>query len=121
MLLACEPQLMTDIDTLWWTEGQTLFESESVSLSVVSNSWRPHWLYSAGLFCPGNTPGKNTGVDCHSFLPDPGIKPGSPALKANSLPSEPPYLEFPNFHIGEGNGTPLQYSCLENPMDGGAW
>ena len=35
------------------------------------------------------------------------------------------------FHLGiygpsisstrEGNGTPLQYSCLENPMDGGAW
>ena len=25
----------------------------------------------------------------------------------------------PNF--GEGNGTPLQYSCLENPMDGEAW
>ena len=24
-------------------------------------------------------------------------------------------------HTGEGNGTPLQYSCLENPMDGGAW
>ena len=23
--------------------------------------------------------------------------------------------------IGEGNGTPLQYSCLENPMEGGAW
>ena len=23
--------------------------------------------------------------------------------------------------IGEGNGTPLQYSCLENPRDGGAW
>ena len=22
--------------------------------------------------------------------------------------------------FGEGNGTPLQYSCLENPMDGGA-
>ena len=22
---------------------------------------------------------------------------------------------------GEGNGTPLQYYCLENPMDGGAW
>ena len=30
-----------------------------------------------------------------------------------------------NYHIqytvGEGNGTPLQYSCLENPMGGGAW
>ena len=23
--------------------------------------------------------------------------------------------------MGEGNGTQLQYSCLENPMDGGAW
>ena len=23
--------------------------------------------------------------------------------------------------FGEGNGTPPQYSCLENPMDGGAW
>ena len=23
--------------------------------------------------------------------------------------------------FGEGNGTPLQYYCLENPMDGGAW
>ena len=22
---------------------------------------------------------------------------------------------------GEGNGNPLQYSCLENPMNGGAW
>ena len=26
-----------------------------------------------------------------------------------------------NAFVGEGNGTPLQYSCLENPMDGGAW
>ena len=23
--------------------------------------------------------------------------------------------------VGEGNGTPLQYSCLGNPVDGGAW
>ena len=28
------------------------------------------------------------------------------------------YLRVP---FGEGSGTPLQYSCLENPMDGGAW
>ena len=32
------------------------------------------------------------------------------------LPFEPPSL-----CLGEGDGTPLQYSCLENPMDGGAW
>ena len=26
-----------------------------------------------------------------------------------------------NVNFGEGNGNPLQYSCLENPMEGGAW
>ena len=32
------------------------------------------------------------------------------------------YLESPQAEkTEEGNGTPLQYSCLENPMDGGAW
>ena len=30
-------------------------------------------------------------------------------------------LITPNDMQGEGNGTPLQYSCLENPMDGRAW
>ena len=30
-------------------------------------------------------------------------------------------LEHSIYHIGEGAGDPLQYSCLENPMDGGAW
>ena len=28
---------------------------------------------------------------------------------------------LPVVKFGEGNGTPLQYSCLENPMDGGTW
>ena len=28
-----------------------------------------------------------------------------------------PYM----WNLREGDGTPLQYSCLENPMDGGAW
>ena len=31
------------------------------------------------------------------------------------------FKELPHAVVGEGNGTPLQYSCLENPMDGGAW
>ena len=31
------------------------------------------------------------------------------------------YLMQLNYENGEGDGTPLQYSCLENPMDGGAW
>ena len=31
------------------------------------------------------------------------------------------YFIHVSVYIGEGNGTPLQYSRLENPMDGGAW
>ena len=47
----------------------------------------------------------------------------SPILQFKSINSL--VLSFPYSptltSIGEGNGTPLQYSCLENPMDGGAW
>ena len=32
-----------------------------------------------------------------------------------------PFLDAHPETNGEGNGTPLQYSCLENPMDGEAW
>ena len=31
------------------------------------------------------------------------------------------YIRASRHWSREGNGTPLQYSCLENPMDGGAW
>ena len=31
------------------------------------------------------------------------------------------YFTYSSVYTGEGNGTPLQHSCLENPMDGGAW
>ena len=33
----------------------------------------------------------------------------------------PAYLTYMQSTSGEGNGSSLQYSCLENPMDGGAW
>ena len=39
------------------------------------------------------------------------------AYNEGDLGSIPGLGRFP----GEGNGNPLQYSCLENPMDGGAW
>ena len=48
---------------------------------------------------PGSSDGKVSAYNAG----DPGLIPGS-----GSSP-------------GEGNGTPLQYSCLENPMDGRAW
>ena len=38
------------------------------------------------------------------------------------IPKKGNTKECSNYHtIAQGNGTPLQYSCLENPMDGGAW
>ena len=39
------------------------------------------------------------------------------AYNAGDLGSIPGSGRYP----GEGNGSPLQYSCLENPMDEGAW
>ena len=54
----------------------------------------------------------------------PGTEPGSPAWQVDSSPSELPekaYLYIVVCICREGNGNPLQYSCLENPMDGGAW
>ena len=67
---------------------------KSVSHSVVSNRFRPCGLQPARLLCPRDFPGKNTGRELPFPSPgdhsNPGIEPGSPALKADSLPSEPP-------------------------------
>ena len=57
----------------------------------------------------------------HTSLP-PGISTGGSEVKlsaynAGDLGSIPGLGRSP----GEENGNPLQYSCLENPMDGGAW
>ena len=49
--------------------------------------------------CPGGSDGKASAYS----VGDPGSIPGSGRSPA------------------AGNGTPLQYSCLENPVDGGAW
>ena len=70
----------------------------------------------------------NTEGDGQSFwTPPEGLNaPGGSVLKKNLLAcardigvmgSLPSWARSP----GEGNGNPLQYSCLENPMDGGAW
>ena len=69
---------------------------------------------------------KNKDVLCLFFQKSVGSQMGSPIVhhdhyvrvcqksKFSSLTTTAP-------EPGEGDGTPLQYSCLENPMDGGAW
>ena len=54
-------------------------------------------------------PSRNTGVSCHSLLLPLKIRASYQNLLLYSST------------LGEGNGTPLQYSFLENPMDRGAW
>ena len=65
----------------------------NVSHSVVSNSLWHHGLQLARLLCPWGFPRQENwgGLPFLSpgDLPGPGIKPGSPALQADSLPSEP--------------------------------
>ena len=45
----------------------------------------------------------------------------SPWGREESDPTERLHFHFSLSCIGEGNGNPLHYSCLENPRDGGAW
>ena len=52
---------------------------------------------------------------CMSFPGGSEVK--ASACNAGDLGSIPGSAGSP----GDGNGNPLQYSCLENPMDGGAW
>ena len=44
-----------------------------------------------------------------------------PCGRQESDTTEQLHFDFSHSCIGEGNGNPLQYSCLENPRDGGAW
>ena len=79
----------------------------------------------------GDSPGKNTGVSCHVLLQ--GIFLTwwsnlhllvSPPLQVDFLPTKPcgkpGSISGSGRSPGEGNGSPFQYSCLENPMDRGA-
>ena len=74
--------------------------------------------------------GKNAGVGCHALLqgivPTQGSNPGLPHCRHilyHLSHQERPYVIviIYRYNFGEGNGTPLQYSCFENPMDRGAW
>ena len=49
-----------------------------------------------------------------------GVRLGRQVLSPGHITASP-VLPFLMTEYGDGNGTPLQYSCLENPMDGGVW
>ena len=56
---------------------EAICQSESESFSVMSDSMQPHGLLSTKLLSPWNSPGKNTGMGCHSLLQGIFLTPGS--------------------------------------------
>ena len=86
----------------------------------MSDSLRLCRLQPARLLCPWEFPGKNTAVGCHFLLQ--GLLPTHVSYFDRQIfTAEPQTLKVGLYcQVGEGNGNPLQYSCLENPMDGGA-
>ena len=55
---------------------------------------------------------------CQNYIKFPG---GSDGKESACNAGDPGLIPGSGRTSGEGNGNPLQYSCLENPMDGGAW
>ena len=72
--------------------------------SLQRRQWQP-----TPVLLPGKSHGRRSLVGC------------SPWGREESDTTERLHFHFLLSCIGEGNGTPLQCSCLENPRDGGAW
>ena len=70
--------------------------------------WRRKWQPTP-VFLPGESHGWRSLVGC------------SPWGREESDMTERLHFHFSLSCIGEGNGNPLQCSCLENPRDGGVW
>ena len=70
--------------------------------------WRRQW-HPTPVLLPGKSHGRRSLVGC------------SPWGRQESDTTERLHFHFSLSYIGEGNGNPLQCSCLENPRDGGAW
>ena len=93
-------------------------------ISVMSNSVLPHELKPARLLCPWNSPGKNTGVGCHSLLQGIFLTQGSnPDLlgllhwQAGSLPLSPPGNPiFPNRKFSFFSQPFWTYSMKTSPI-----
>ena len=69
--------------------------------------WRSQWQPTPVLL-PGESHGQRSLVGCSPWV-------------AKSDTTEWLHFHFSLSYIGEGNGNPLQCSCLENPRDRGAW
>ena len=77
-------------------------------LLLVDFDWTRQW-HCTPVLLPGKSHGRRSLAGC------------SPWGREESDTTERLHFHFSLWCIGEGNGKPLQCSCLENPRDGGAW
>ena len=80
----------------------------SIYIRDCISSWRRQW-HPTPVLLPGKSHGWRSLVGC------------SPWGRKQLDTTERLHFHFSLSCIGEGNGNPLQCSCLENPRDGGAW
>ena len=99
----------TDIIHLDWYLIPAADAMDSFSLrSPHADSWRRRW-HPTPVLLPGKVHGQRSLVGC------------SPWGRGELDTTEWLHFHFSLSCIGEGNGNPLQCSCLENPRDGAAW
>ena len=79
-----------------------------IIFSNLDHFWRRQW-HPTPVLLPGKSHGQRSLVGC------------SPWSRQESDTTERLHFHFSLAYIGEGNGSPLQCSCLENPGDRGAW
>ena len=84
------------------------FDFFFLSLNFITSCGRRQW-HPTPVLLPGKSHGRRRLVGC------------SPWGLEESDTTERLHFHFPLSCIGEGNGNPLQCSCLENPRDGGPW
>ena len=96
--------LYSDFLSLSLTLYFTYFFIPESYLSFRRRQWHP-----TPVLLPGKSPGRRSLVGC------------SPWGRRELDTTERLHFHFSLSRIGEGNGNPLQCSCLETPRDGGAW
>ena len=87
-----------------WKVSQTYYSIVLCSQLCRRRQWHP----TPGLL-PGKSHGRKSLVGCSLWI------------RSESDTTGQLHFHFSLSCIGEGNGNPLQCSCLENPRDGGAW
>ena len=97
---ACEESItLTFLSKLIW----------SSVLDIINQGWWRRQWHPTTVLLPGKSHGRRSLVGCSPW-----------GLEESDMTERLPF-HFSLSCIGEGNGNPLQCSCLENPMDGGAW